>query len=68
MIYDNLIVIHMLQEMVFPAVRYQPGPGLSVQDQVQQSPGADGDSEGSQSDHSESREAEDWAEQGDCDQ
>ena len=61
-IYDNLIVIHMLKEMVFPAVRYKPGPGLSVQDQVQQPPAADGDSEGSQSDHSEGRQTENWPE------
>ena len=54
--------------MVFATVRYQPGPCLSVQDQVQQPPGADGDSEGGQPDHPEGRQTQDRAQQGHCDQ
>ena len=50
------------QEVVIPAVRHQQGPRLSVQDQVQQPPAADGHTEGSQSDHSEGCQTEDWSE------
>ena len=57
-----------LQEVVITAVRHQQGPGLSVQDQVQQPPGADGDSEGGQPDHPEGRQTQDRAQQGHCDQ
>ena len=48
--------------MVLTAVRHQQGPGVPVQDQVQQPPPADGDTEGSQSDHPEGGQTQNWSE------
>ena len=50
------------EEVELAAVRHQQGPGVSVQDQVQQPQGAHGHTEGGQSDHTKSRASESWKE------